>query len=87
LALTGIRAATQDFVRKSKLKFRSYSQLFVCQAGCNSRVHCTFYIFPILNFKSERLIKSSAVSPLKIKIPSKNLREKPTNTPIIHSVY
>jgi hypothetical protein len=27
------------------------------------------------------------VSPLKIKIPSKNLHEKPTNTPIIHSVY
>jgi hypothetical protein len=27
------------------------------------------------------------VSPLKIKIPSKNVREKPTNTPIIHSVY
>jgi hypothetical protein len=27
------------------------------------------------------------VSPLNIKIPSKNMREKPTNTPIIHSVY
>jgi hypothetical protein len=27
------------------------------------------------------------VSPLTIKIPSKNMREKPTNTPIIHSVY
>jgi hypothetical protein len=27
------------------------------------------------------------VSPLKIKIPSKNMHEKPTNTPIIHSVY
>jgi hypothetical protein len=27
------------------------------------------------------------VSPLKIKIPSKNMREKPTNTPIIHSVF
>jgi hypothetical protein len=26
------------------------------------------------------------MSPLKIKIPSKNMREKPTNTPIIHSV-
>jgi hypothetical protein len=24
---------------------------------------------------------------LKIKIPSKNMREKTTNTPIIHSVY
>jgi phosphatidylserine synthase len=29
----------------------------------------------------------SAVSHLKIKISSKNMREKPTNTPIIHSVY
>jgi hypothetical protein len=28
-----------------------------------------------------------AVGPLKIKIPSKSMREKPTNTPIIHSVY
>jgi hypothetical protein len=28
-----------------------------------------------------------AVSPLKIKIPSKNMCKKPTNTPIIHSVY
>jgi hypothetical protein len=27
------------------------------------------------------------VSPLKIKIPSKNMREKQENTPIIHSVY
>jgi hypothetical protein len=27
------------------------------------------------------------VSPLRIKIPSKNMREKPTNTPIIHSVF
>jgi hypothetical protein len=26
------------------------------------------------------------VNPLKIKIPSKNMREKPTNTPIIFSV-
>jgi hypothetical protein len=27
------------------------------------------------------------MSPLKIKISSKNMREKPTNTQIIHSVY
>jgi hypothetical protein len=33
------------------------------------------------------LQKRRAVSPLKIKIPSKNMREKPTNTPIIQSVY
>jgi hypothetical protein len=31
--------------------------------------------------------RSRAVSHLKIKIASKNMREKPTNTPIIHSVY
>jgi hypothetical protein len=33
------------------------------------------------------LERRRAVSPLKIKIPSKNICEKPTNTPIIHSVY
>jgi hypothetical protein len=33
------------------------------------------------------LQRRRAVSPLKIKIPSKNMSEKLTNTPIIHSVY
>jgi hypothetical protein len=33
------------------------------------------------------LQRRRAVSPLKIKIPSKNIRENPTNTPIIHSPY
>jgi hypothetical protein len=33
------------------------------------------------------LYRRRAVSPLKIKIPSKNMRQKPTNIPIIHSVY
>jgi hypothetical protein len=33
------------------------------------------------------LQRRRAVSPLKIKIPSINMRKKPTNTPIVHSVY
>jgi hypothetical protein len=33
------------------------------------------------------LKRRRAVGTLKIKIPSKNMREKPTNTPINHSVY
>jgi hypothetical protein len=33
------------------------------------------------------LQRHCTVSPLKIKIPSKNMCEKPTNTPIIHSIY
>jgi hypothetical protein len=33
------------------------------------------------------LQRRRAVSPLKIKIPSKNMHEKPTNATIIHSVY
>jgi hypothetical protein len=33
------------------------------------------------------LKRRRAVNPLKIKILSKNMREKPTNKPIIHSVY
>jgi hypothetical protein len=38
-------------------------------------------------FNAKRHIKASRSEPLNIKIPSKNMREKPTNTPIIHSVY
>jgi hypothetical protein len=38
-------------------------------------------------FNAERLIKTSRLSALKIKIPSKNMREKPTNATIIHSFY
>jgi hypothetical protein len=33
------------------------------------------------------LYRRRAVSPLKIEIPSENMREKPSNTPIIDSVY
>jgi hypothetical protein len=33
------------------------------------------------------LERSRAVNTLKIKIPSKNIHKKPTNTPIILSVY
>jgi hypothetical protein len=42
---------------------------------------------PINPLKSNDLKRRRAVSPLKIKIPNKNKHEKPTNTPIIHSVY
>jgi hypothetical protein len=41
----------------------------------------------VLTFNAERLIKKSRSEPFKIKIPSKNMREKPTNATIIHSVY
>jgi hypothetical protein len=33
------------------------------------------------------LLRRRAMSPLKIKIPRKNMRKKPTNTQIIHPVY
>jgi hypothetical protein len=42
------------------------------------------YINPLV---SKDLSRRRAMSPLKIKIPSKNMREKPTNTPTIQSVY
>jgi hypothetical protein len=38
-------------------------------------------------FNAKRFQKTSRSEPLKIKIPSKNMREKPTNTPIIRLVY
>jgi hypothetical protein len=37
--------------------------------------------------KAERLIKRSRSDSLKIKISNKYMREKPTNTRIIHSIY
>jgi hypothetical protein len=36
--------------------------------------------------KLQHFYKRRTVNPLKIKISSKNMREKPTNTPMIHSV-
>jgi hypothetical protein len=49
------------------------------------------YIYTTLKFLALQgapyiYISRLRVNPLKIKIPSKNMREKPTNTPIIHSV-
>jgi hypothetical protein len=46
-----------------------------------------------LELKAKTLVAQTAsqaavyAKGLKIKIPSKNMREKQTNTPIIHSVY
>jgi hypothetical protein len=42
---------------------------------------------PINPLTPNDLKRRRAVSPLKIKIPGKNMREKPANTQIIHSVY
>jgi hypothetical protein len=35
----------------------------------------------------DNLLRRRTVRPLKIKIPSKNMRENPTTATIIHSVY
>jgi hypothetical protein len=43
--------------------------------------------WPINPLKLNDLKRRRAVNPLKFKIPSKDMREKPTNTPIVHSVY
>jgi hypothetical protein len=52
---------------------------------------CNLYcpqVFLVINPLTPNDLKGCrAVSPLKIKIPSKNMRVKPTNTPIIYSVY
>jgi hypothetical protein len=64
--------------------------------GMKTPVHKVNYSLPVpakekiveINpLKPNDLLKRRAMSPLKIKIPSKNMCEKPTNTPIIHSVY
>jgi hypothetical protein len=53
--------------------------------------YCLFSTFEVeyLHFNPltpNDLQRRRVVSPLNIKIPSKNMREKPTNTPFIHSV-
>jgi hypothetical protein len=54
----------------------------ILQYRCGGRTH------PMLNpLTPNDLQRRRAVSPLKIKISSKNMREKPTNTQIIYSVY
>jgi hypothetical protein len=61
--------------------------------GAHVHVHVYVYVHVIVFTSTinpltpNDLQSRRAVSPLKIKIPSKNVREKPTNTPIIHSVY
>jgi hypothetical protein len=55
-------------------------------------MHCSFKLDQPLAYRINPLTPNDlqrrcTVNPLKIKIPSKNMREKPTNTPIIHSVY
>jgi hypothetical protein len=54
-----------------------------CQLNCG--IFVTIKIYSRYPFNAERLIRR-AVSPLKNKIHSKNMREKPTNASIINSV-
>jgi hypothetical protein len=72
--LIGLCAASK-ILPKFKLM---YSELFIT-VGAEKKV-----INPLW---PNNLKIRHAVSPLKIKIPSKNMREKSTNTPIIHLVY
>jgi hypothetical protein len=46
-----------------------------------------FIKYPFNPLTPNDLKRRRAVSPLKIKISSKNMRGKPTNATIIHSVY
>jgi hypothetical protein len=55
------------------------------QRGTDCHVKHTRSVFNPLT--PNDLHRRRTVSPLKIKIPRKNMREKPTNTPIIRSVY
>jgi hypothetical protein len=48
---------------------------------------CTTLVESLNPLTLNDLLRRHAVSLSKIKIPRKNLPEKPTNTPIIHSVY
>jgi hypothetical protein len=62
------------------------SKIFLSPAN---RLQCFWgHAQPCINHLTpDDLQRRRAVNHLKIKIPSKNMREKPTNTTIIHSVY
>jgi hypothetical protein len=61
--------------------------LLFCKCD-HSYFHIAQRFFDLINpLTPNDLQRRRAVSPLKIKIPSKYMREKPTNTTIIHSVY
>jgi hypothetical protein len=61
---------------------RSHVVASVMELYCAGQQHFLFNPLTPNDLQRRR-----AVSPLKIKIPSKNMREKPSNTPIIYSVY
>jgi hypothetical protein len=69
----------------------SGDHLYCIRISSNTTSWCcyvNFFRFLSINpLTPNDLWRRCAVSPLKIKNPSKNMREKPTNTPIIHSVY
>jgi hypothetical protein len=62
--------------------------LYCCNPICNPTVgHCVDFENQYFNpLTPNDLYKQRTLSPLKIKIPSKNMCEKPTNATIIHSV-
>jgi hypothetical protein len=69
--------------------FRSdkYVFIYTVDAVGNERMVCNSRNLSVNTLTPNDLYRRRPVSPLKIKIPSKSMREKPTNTPIIHSVY
>jgi hypothetical protein len=58
--------------------------LNLCSGASSCFEWKNYYINPLTPNDLQRL---RSVNPLKIKIPNKNMREKPTNTSTIHLVY
>jgi hypothetical protein len=63
------------------------SRMSVCRGLIKNRNSLMSSVMFINTLTPNYLLKRRAVSLLKFRIPSKNMREKPTNTTMFHSVY
>jgi hypothetical protein len=81
LYLKGIYSALNRY----KVKLRQ--ELWLKKSKTKIIVNCDWNKFGYNPLTPNNWQRRRAVSPLNTKIPSKNMREKPTNTPIIHTVY
>jgi hypothetical protein len=84
---TGYPSLSKQRIMKLEGHVACMERRYTLYLGCKYWEE-TVWVNHALNWMILKLILiRRAVSPLKIKIPSKNIRDKPTNGTIIYSVY